>query len=87
MGDSFGSFTCYTPGGNSVVDYVLASEKLLRQIPYFKVSPFIPTLSDAHCKLSWTLITKFQRDNSLDSYKSVPSQYFWDEKSCMKIKT
>lgn len=59
MGDSFGKFTCYTPNGFSAVDYVLASESILNQIPFFKVSDFIPTLSDAHCKLSWNIYAKF----------------------------
>ena len=87
IGDSFGKFTRFTPNGCSSVEYVVASEKLLRQIPYFKVSPFIPNLSDAHCKLSWTLISKFQRTSCTHSYNTVPSQYFWDEKYSIKLQT
>ena len=89
MGDSFGNFTCFTPNGCSLVDYVLVSEKLLQQIPHFKVSPFIPNFSDAHCKLSWILISKFQGAtcSRTKSFENVPSQYFWDEKSCIKLQT
>jgi hypothetical protein len=29
FGDSSGKFTCHTPMGNSIVDYVLASDSLL----------------------------------------------------------
>ena len=87
MGYSFGKFTCFTPNGCSSVDYVVASENLLGQIPYFKVSPFIPNLSDAHCKLSWTLISKFQRTSRTHSYNTVPSQYFWDDQSSIKLQT
>ena len=55
FGDCYGKFTCYTPNGASVVDYVMASESLLENILYFHVNDFIPTISDCHCLLEWEL--------------------------------
>ena len=60
MGDIFGHFTCFNPLGQSTVDYLLASENITNQILYFKVSDFIPILSDCHCKISWEILAKFQ---------------------------
>ena len=85
MGDSFGKFTCYTPNGFSTVDYVLASESILNLIPFFKVSDFIPTLSDAHCKLTWNIYAKFPNTFPREIKRSVPSQYKWDDDSCQKL--
>lgn len=45
--------------GNSIVDYVLASDSLLQDVLYFNVSPFNPILSDCHCKLSWNILSHF----------------------------
>lgn len=59
LGDMFGHFTCYTPNGASVVDYVIVSENILDQVLHFKISEFIPTLSDTHCKLEWTMSAHF----------------------------
>ena len=38
-----------------MVDYVMVSEGIQDQVLHFKVTDFIPTLSDAHCKLEWTM--------------------------------
>ena len=32
LGDFFGSYTCYTPGGFSVVDYLVASDEMFSHI-------------------------------------------------------
>jgi hypothetical protein len=42
-------------------NYVLVSESILDQILYFRVSNFIPTLSDTHCKLEWELLAKYKQ--------------------------
>jgi hypothetical protein len=60
FGDIFGSFTCFTPNGSSNVDYVIASEEILNDILYFRVSEFMPTLSDTHCKLSWAISARYK---------------------------
>ncbi|CAG2229894.1 unnamed protein product [Mytilus edulis] len=63
LGDMFGTYTCHTPNGSSTVDYVILSESILDQILYFKVSDFIPTLSDTHCKLEWEILATYKQEN------------------------
>ncbi|CAG2193283.1 unnamed protein product [Mytilus edulis] len=58
LGDVFGKYTCYTPNGSSVVDYVMVSESILDQILYFYVHNFMPTISDCHCILEWEMSSK-----------------------------
>ena len=87
LGDVLGHFTCYTPNGASVVDYVIVSEDILSQIFCFKVAEFIPTLSDTHCKLEWVMSAKFvpkQTDNHT-KLKPLPPNYIWSEDSCEKF--
>ena len=60
LGAMFGSYTYHTPNGSCTVDYVLVSESILDQILYFRISNFIPTLSDTHCKLEWELLAKYK---------------------------
>ena len=61
----FGNYTCYTPNGASVVDYVLVSENILEQ-NFFHVSSFVPTLSDSHCKLEWEISANYCVSGELD---------------------
>ena len=49
-----GLFTCMTPRGNSVVDYTIVSENLLKRISNFKIDE-ISTLSD-HCSVSTSIV-------------------------------
>ena len=62
----FGNYTCYTPNGASVVDYVLVSENILEQILFVHVSSFVPTLSDCHCKLEWEISANYCISGELD---------------------
>ena len=48
MGDILGSYTCYTPNGQSCVDYCLASPGIYNSVVALSVGQIIPTLSD-HC--------------------------------------
>jgi hypothetical protein len=79
LGAMFGSYTCDTPNGTCTVDYVLVSESILDQILYFRVSNFIPTLSDTHCKLEWGLLAKYKQENiSYDNILHPMSpNYIW----------
>ena len=89
LGDIFGHFTCFNPLGQSTVDYLLASEKITNQILYFKVSDFIPILSDCHCKISWEILAKFQHLQSSISEESlhkVPINYIWTEDSDLRFR-
>ena len=56
LGNTFGNFTCFNVHGQSVIDYALASDKSLRKILLFNVSPFNPLLFDTHCKISFRLL-------------------------------
>ena len=72
-GDFMGEFTCFTPNGNSVVDYFISSESLIKNILFFKVNKFLGhcELSD-HCQISIMLRTGHQIYNTSDS-RSHPS--------------
>jgi len=83
LGDTFGSYTCYTPNGASTVDYVLVSKDILNQILHFRVCNFIPTLSDCHCLLEWSLSAKYSVNiNNIDvhTYELSPG-YIWSDDS------
>ena len=47
--DSTGEFTCFTPRGNSVVDYLIVSESLFTIISHFEVGN--PSVHSDHCPL------------------------------------
>ncbi|VDI41394.1 Hypothetical predicted protein [Mytilus galloprovincialis] len=88
LGDTFGNFTCYTPNGASVVDYVAVSEEILENVLYFKVSRFIPTLSDCHCKLEWELSAKYcvPEENDIPiQLKNMTPNYIWTDCSAIKF--
>ena len=53
-GDLVGHYTSFQWNGNSVVDYLITSEKIAQLIPLFNAGHFIPWLSD-HCPLRFTL--------------------------------
>ena len=88
LGDMLGHYTCYTPNGASVVDYVMVSEGILDQVLYFKVTNFIPTLSDAHCKLEWTMSAKFVSQQKTDNtfVQPISPNFIWSEESSEKFR-
>ena len=51
---NIGKFTSLQWNGNSVVNYVLASQSIYSSISYFKIDEFIPWLSD-HCTTRFKL--------------------------------
>ena len=86
LGDMHGQFTCHTPNGSSVVDYVIVSENIFENILYFKIADFIPTLSDTHCKLEWSLSAKYKlvpdkTINQIINTKQISANYIWDDNS------
>ena len=79
IGDLFGKFTSLQWNGNSVVDYVLASQSLYSSISYFKIGNFIPWLSD-HCATRFRLNSNLacvSRSNVEKSREELES-IFWD---------
>ena len=50
LGDILGSYTCYTPNGQSCVDYCLASPRIYDSIRTLSVGQPVLTLSD-HCPI------------------------------------
>ena len=89
LGDMFGNFTCHTPNGSSTVDYMILSESILDQILYFKVSNFIPTMSDTHCKLEWELLVT-SNQNTVNSGSNVhvnalSPNFIWDDNSAYQF--
>jgi len=84
LGDLQGNYTCYTPNGASVVDYTIVSEDALKNILYFKISEFNPTLSDCHCKLEWEMSANYSLTPTSSeecSMHPMPSRYIWSENS------
>ncbi len=78
LGDPFGKFTCFQWNGNSVVDYLLTSESLFKQLSSFKIGDFLPNLSD-HSPLFFTLeIHNYPEVTSTKPLtKDAPKQYIW----------
>ena len=75
--DSLGGFTCFSPRGNSVVDYSIVSPELMPSIAHFSVDALTPC-SD-HCPLSLDLKTNsyspFQLSNLLKGSKELLDEY------------
>ena len=80
-----GNYTCFNIHGQSVIDYTLASDEILRQILSFKVSPFNPLLSDTHCKISFRILASYTNLPKVDTLKHMPKQYVWGKGSNEKF--
>ena len=88
LGDIFGNYTCYTPNGASVVDYVVVLEDILEQILFFHVSRFIPTLSDCHWKLEWEISARYcvsgESNVPIATHEMSPN-FIWSDDSALKF--
>jgi hypothetical protein len=74
--------------GQSTVDYLLASENIIKQILYFKVSDFIPILSDCHCKITWEILAKYPNSTTPKAENLLcraPMNYTWVEGSELRF--
>ena len=81
FGDVVGSFTCYRPNGQSVVDYCIVSLRFYPCVASFLVNELLPDLSD-HCSCTVTIKTKFVFDDiSSETYVflSKPKKVPWNE--------
>ncbi len=83
-GDLFGNYTCFKWNGNSVVDYLVASPSVFKNVSTFEVGEFLPWLSD-HCPLYFTieLCGVIQRDTQGRGVgrTEAPKQYIWSNDS------
>ena len=79
LGDIFGSYTCYTPNGQSCVDYCLVSPRLYDSVKTLSVGD-ISTLSD-HCPIRAVLKVKVDTkyDNESYSFYDNPTKLHWDK--------
>ena len=85
-GDLLGKCTCQKPNSSSVVDYVISSEELLKDVIYFHVHEFKPLFSDCHCKISFSIKASFQQNTYLRNNEKMPKQFKWNKYSAEKFK-
>ena len=80
LGDNLGNYTCYTPNGQSVVDYALCSPSLFHNIPAFSIGSIIPVLSD-HTPVSFNVKVRAcgQIDTQLAELSPLPDKVTWDK--------
>ena len=85
LGDFQGRFTCYETNGNSVVDYMIANEKLTSYINNFQVSD--PSISD-HCKICLEISLPRELMHAEDKIlcNNAPKRVIWNEISKMQLK-
>ena len=60
------AFIIRSYNGSSVVDYVIGSKSMLRNVQYLIVNPLMPHLSD-HCHLSFAIKANFVNRDSLET--------------------
>ena len=84
-GDIFGQYTCFNVHGQSTVDYLIANEEIIDQILYFRVSDFLSTFSDCHCKISFEILAKYEEKSINNNYQKAPFKYKWKENSAVKF--
>ena len=89
VGDLEGKKTCFHYNGSSVVDYVIGSKSIPRNVRYLIVYPLMPYLSD-HCHLSFAIKANFfNRDSFETSAELILTEYsrlFWNIKSKDRLK-
>ena len=71
LGDILGSFTCFTPNGQSCVDYCLVSPRLYDTVQTFSVGQ-VSTLSD-HCPVRAVLSVKVFMSTVQEDYSYIDS--------------
>ena len=83
-GDFLGKCTCQKPNGSSVVDYVISSVELLKDVIYFHVHQFKPLYLDCHSKISFSLKASFQPKTFSKTDEKMPHQFKWSKYSTKK---
>ena len=85
FGDMQGMYTSYNYNGNSVVDYMIASESLISQVLYFNVSLNKPRLSD-HSQIGCKILANFSMRDESVPLLPFPVKYKWSEASSGRFK-
>ena len=87
LGDLFGKYTCFTPRGNSTVDYAAVSPRLFKSVRYFSVLSLLPHLSD-HSPIQLALKINFVISNKQSNYTLFPKpkKVVWDRQLSDKFK-
>ena len=87
LGDFCGKFTCHTPRGSSVVDYIISSNSLSTEILSMNVND-ISLFSD-HCLISFKLKIcldsetneSFSEEYSSLKYTHLPDKFLWSDEA------
>ena len=83
VGDLEGKNTCFHYNGSSVVDYVIGSKIILRNVQYVIVNSLMSLFSD-HCHLSLAIKANFVNQDSFEtSAELILTEYnrlFWKDK-------
>ena len=66
VGDLEDKKTCFYHNGSSVVDYVIGSKSILRNVRYLIANPLMPHLSN-HCHLSFAIKANFVNRDSFET--------------------
>eukprot|EP00745_Piridium_sociabile_P026199 TRINITY_DN41690_c0_g1_i7.p1 TRINITY_DN41690_c0_g1~~TRINITY_DN41690_c0_g1_i7.p1 ORF type:complete len:182 (+),score=0.50 TRINITY_DN41690_c0_g1_i7:458-1003(+) len=95
LGDLQGKFTCFHPQGCSVVDYIICSQALMKNVKYMKVKElmehsdhcpvdfeiYIPCIDRVKCKiLLKTKMTKYRNNHDECTHQNIV-QFSWDVNS------
>ena len=79
-----GNFTSFQPGGNSVIDYAIASQSLFSGILSFNVGKYNPWISD-HCPIHQIInfgnVSRDDEEQGQSISQTVPTTWYWDENS------
>ena len=87
LGDLFGKFTCFTPNGNSTVDYAAVSPPLVKTVRYFRVTNLMPHLSDhAPIEMAFKVHTIISNNQTKYTYLPEPDKVVWDRQLSDKFK-
>ena len=84
-GDPFGKSTSYQWNGKAVVDYVVSSFELFRNITFFKVGKYFPFVSD-HCPLFFEVHSKCHpKEKHEDNLKESPHIFYLKSQDKKKL--
>ena len=85
FGDIPGAITCFQRNGHSTPDYGIVSNRLLRQVVYFKVEP--ATYHSDHCLIKMKLINRGRKIHVTPSnLHPLPQGFKWNAIGSLKFK-